>query len=150
MIELASHNGEYITVPVYEQARLERQKLSEQWPDGASLCRAYGHWLAVNRAACRFWFGGSSQRVASSHHHAQPQASYQPAEIVSGFIKFFREHGVWPTEWEWGEYTAVQRLLGRRAGKQVRLAGAKQIRKAFGSFDRALEQAQRHLAATAA
>lgn len=146
MIELASKDGEYITVPVYEEVRLERQQLGEHWPDAASLCRAYGHWLAVNRAACRFWFGGGAERVASNHAHAKRHDSYEPAEIVSGLIKFFRQHDAWPSEWEWGEYVAIQRLLGRRSGKTGRLPGAKQVRLAFGTFDNALQQTQRHLA----
>jgi hypothetical protein len=96
------------------------------------------------KAACRYWYGGGQQRVASSHAHAKPQPGYKPQEIRRALLRCQRElelpDGVWPTQWEYEEWAQTKRLLARLAGARCRIPGLKQIRKAYGSYAEASRQ----------
>ena len=128
----------------YNDARAERLVAGADWPTAQALGQAYGHWLAVVRAAMRFWFDGGPQRVASGHEHATGRRpGYQPEEIVRAIAKFSFQFGVWPTEWEYTEWRKLQVDAWRRSGQPGRrLPNLKQIRAAFDDFDRAVAVAQ--------
>jgi hypothetical protein len=132
--------GEWISVEEYETARA-RSKAGETWPSSSALSEAFGGWLRAVGAAMRFYRGGGQARVPASLTHARPHARYEPREILSGLIRFRNELGVWPTEWEWTEYAPVRTRHARRAGVELRLASPKQIRKAYGTFDRTVRAA---------
>jgi hypothetical protein len=149
LIELVADDGEFVPTTTYEEIRKERLSKGEEWPAATTLSRLYGHWLAAVRAACRFWFDGGPQRVAGSHRHAVgTQPGYQPAEILSTLLAARRDlelpDGHWPSQWEYSEWAEVKRRLIRRSGKGPRIPGLKQIRKAFGGYDRAVGAASRH------
>lgn len=149
LIELVADNGEFVPTTTYEEVRKERLSKGEEWPAATTLSRLYGHWLAAVRAACRFWFDGGPQRVAGNHHHAVgAQPGYQPAEILSTLLAARRDlelpDGHWPSQWEYSEWAEVKRRLTRRSGKAPRIPGLKQIRKAFGGYDSAVDAAGRH------
>lgn len=149
LIELVADDGEFVPTTTYEEIRKERLPKGEEWPAASTLSRLYGHWLAAVRAACRFWFDGGPQRVASNHHHAAgTQPGYQPAEILSTLLAARRDlelpDGHWPSQWEYSEWAEVKRRLTRRSGKAPRIPGLKQIRKAFGGYGSAVEAASRH------
>jgi hypothetical protein len=149
LIELVADDGEFVPTTTYEEIRKERLSKGEEWPAASTLSRLYGHWLAAVRAACRFWFDGGPQRVPGSHHHAVgTQPGYQPAEILSTLLAARRDlelpDGHWPSQWEYSEWAEIKRRLTRRSGKSPRIPGLKQIRKAFGGYDSAVEAAGRH------
>jgi hypothetical protein len=133
--------GEWISVEDYEIARARRAKAGESWPSSSALSEAFGGWLRAVGTAMRFYMGGGKARVPASLTDARPHARYEPREILSGLIRFRNELGVWPTEWEWTEYAPVRTRHARRAGVELRLASPKQIRKAYGTFDRAVRAA---------
>lgn len=139
--------GEFVTAEAYERIRSERRERGEVWPAASSLSRAYGHWLRALEAACRFWHVGGAARVAADHRHARPSQSYKPIEIRSALLKAQANLGLaadeWPTEWEYLEWAARNRQLGRSSGSERRIPGAKQIRKAYGSYAAAVAAARR-------
>jgi hypothetical protein len=153
LIQLISDgSGEYVDAARYENALRERQADGEDWPDRSTLIRAYGHWLLAVRAAMRFWFDGGHARVPASYAHAQMHRAYRPPEILASIIRLRSElaemhpdadESPWPTEWEFEEWGRLVRGGARRAGTEARVPGLKQIRKAFGSYDRAVEHARR-------
>jgi hypothetical protein len=138
----ADDSGEYITTSVYDQARAKRLAKGEDWPDSSTLCRAYGHWLAAVRAATRFWFDGGRAGGSPARGKARSSKRYEPRDILCGLIAFWREHGAWPTTWEWDEYVAIRREFARRAGKECLLPVRSTIRKAYGSFEGAVTAAR--------
>jgi len=149
LIELVADDGEFVPTTTYEEVRKERLSAGEEWPAASTLSRLYGHWLAAVRAACRFWFDGGPQRVASNHHHAAgTQPGYKPAEILSTLLAARRDlelpDGHWPSQREYSEWAEVKRRLTRRSGKAPRIPGLKQIRKAFAGYDSAVSAASRH------
>lgn len=148
LIDIVSQGeGEFITVEAYEGERDKRKARGEVWPTASNLSRAYGHWLAAVRAACRYWFEGGQARVAADHRHARPSQSYKPIEIRSALLKAQADLSLpadeWPTEWEFIEWAQITRRLARSAGTSCRIPGAKQIRKAYGSYAAAVDSARR-------
>jgi hypothetical protein len=139
--------GEFVTAEAYELERSNRAIHGEIWPSASTLSRAYGHWLSAARAACRYWFEGGDARVASDHRHARPSQTYKPIEIRSALFKAQADLGLtadeWPTEWEFHEWARIKRSLARASGNDCRIPGAKQIRKAYGSYAAAVEAARR-------
>lgn len=144
LIELIStgSRGEYVTTTAYDQARRARLAAGEDWPDSSNLIRAYGHWLATIKAASAFWFDGGAARVPDSYRHGNRYRRYQPQEITAALIRYRQEHGQWPTECDWDDYSGIRRRLARRAGKEARVPNREAIRRAYGDFDRALAAAQ--------
>jgi len=143
LIDLVSAGRGYVTVADYQAARAERAKQGEKWPDASTLSRAMGHWLSAMQAATRFWFDGGPARVGAQRSYAGRHAGYRPREIVAALRGFEREHGVWPTAWEWERYIAIRRRLDRRSGRARRWPALDQLRKAYGSFEGAVEAARR-------
>lgn len=148
LIDIVSQGqGEFVTAETYEQERAGREARGEAWPSASSLSRAYGHWLSAVRAACRYWFEGGDARVASDHRHARPSQTDKPIEIRSALLKAQADLGLpadeWLTEWEFHEWARIKRRLARASGSDCRIPGAKQIRKAYGSYAAAVEAAQR-------
>ena len=152
LIDLVSvGTGEFVRSERYEEERSQRRRHGEEWPAASSLSRAYGHWLSAVKAASRYWFEGGRARVASSHTHARPSDSYQPREIRNALLGAQTDLGMqsgtggesgdggsWPTEWEYLEWAQIKRRLARRAGTSCRLPSAKAIRKAYGTYERAV------------
>jgi len=148
LVDIVSQGvGEFVTEEAYELERSTRKARGEDWPAASTLARAYGDWLTAVRAACRYWFEGGSARVAADHSHARPSQSYKPAEIRSALLRAQVDLGLapdeWPTEWEYHEWAQISRRLARLSGNGCRIPGAKQIRKAYGSYATAVEAARR-------
>lgn len=169
LIDLVScGTGEFITSSTYEDARADRKASGEEWPTASALSRAYGHWLAALRAACRYWFDGGRSRVSSSYAHTGRQQKYQPQEIHSALLQAQLELGFcaaqanpdraetgdrrvsaaatwqqWPTEWEYLEWARIKRRLARRAGIACRLPERGAIRAAYGTYATAIEAVRR-------
>jgi len=141
--------GEFVTTEMYERERATRRVRGESWPTASSLSRAYGTWLSAVRAASRYWFGGGGERVASDHRHARPSQTYKPIEIRSALLRAQADLSLppddWPTEWEFLEWAEITRRAERSNGTECRIPGAKQIRKAYGSYAAAVEAARRVL-----
>jgi hypothetical protein len=149
LIELVStgSRGEYVTTTAYGQARRARMiagdiAAGEDWPDASNLIRAYGHWLAAIKAASAFWFDGGAARVADSYRHGTRYRRYEPQEITSALLRYRQEHGQWPTECDWDDYSRIRRQLSRRAGKEPRVPNREAIARAYGTFDAALSAAR--------
>lgn len=164
LMELVSEGGEFIPTTRYEAARKERAAQGKTWPTASTVLRNYGHWLSAVRAANRFWFNGGRERVAADHTHATgTRAGYQPQDIVAALREAKRDLKLpaeeWPTQWEYEEWARIKRRLARRAGTAgaclaggggalsrgpcgKRLPGLKQVRKAFGGYDQAVQVAR--------
>jgi hypothetical protein len=141
----ARDDGErFVTSAEYEVERKRRALLGEQYPDESTLRRAYGHWFKVVRAAAGFLDRGGAARVKHSHASAHRQQRYDVQAIQAALLRCHHalaassgnDESAWPTEWEYEEWAAAQRLLAR---EHPRLPVAKPIRKAFGSFAAAVE-----------
>jgi hypothetical protein len=143
LIDLVSEGGDYVTIAAYQGARAERAKRGEEWPDASTIGRAMGHWLAAVQAASRFWFDGGPARVSARSSAAGRHAGYQPRQIIAAIKTFQREHGAWPTAWEWERYIAIRRRLDQRVGRKRRWPGMDQIRKAYGTLSEAVAAAER-------
>lgn len=143
LIDLVREGRDYVTIDAYQRARAARAKRGEDWPSASTLSRAMGHWLAAVQAASRFWFDGGPARVRAERSSAGRHAGYQPRQIVVAIRTFHREHGEWPTAWEWERYIAIRRRLDRRSGRGRRWPGLGQLRKAYGSFAGAVAAAER-------
>lgn len=149
LIDLVSEGHDYVTAADYQAARAERAEKGETWPDASTLSRAFGHWISAMQAATRFWFDGGRARVRSERSYTGRHGGYQPRKIVAAIREFEREHGAWPTAWEWERYVAIRRRIDRRNGRRPRWPDLVQLRKAYGSFDGAVDAARRTRSKTA-
>jgi hypothetical protein len=160
---ISEGTGEFVTSKRYDRARAEWAKAGESWPTASALSRAYGHWLDAVEAGCRFWFHGGSARVPHSYAHARAaKRGYKPKEIVETIRRCRVDLGLadggrsltgradqaeaergWPSQWEYRAWAIVSRRLGQRAGVEVRIPGALQIRNAFGGYEEAVQAARR-------
>lgn len=139
-------SGEYPTEEQYEELRAKRAAAGEDWPSAAQLRAAYGRWVKAVFAAARFWFDGGKARVPRYYKQGPKERGYEPQEILKAINHCHRTEGrekEWPEEWEFEEWVRVSRRLAQRAGKPTRFPGMVQVRKAFGTYDTALEAAKR-------
>jgi hypothetical protein len=144
LVELiSSGTGEVPGTDDYDQLRAKRTVLGQQWPHSTSLIRACGHWLKAVEAAMRLHAQGSGARVPSSYKHATGRRnSYTRSEVVWALERFKRAFGDWPTQWEFEAWRPLERRLARERGNlEPRISSLKQIRKLFGSYDRAVQVA---------
>jgi hypothetical protein len=148
LAELCRH-GEKITVQQYEHAREQRRVQGQHWPSHTTLSRRYGRpdddhgdqWAKAVEAAQRLvWLGGAG-RVPASYRHAPATKPYTRGDVTLAIRRFAWDHDdTFPTQWEYEEWARVTRL---RATNAPRLPGLSQISALFGSWDRALDVAQR-------
>ena len=87
---------------------------------------------------------GAPARVPSSYHHAVGRRkAYTRNEVVWALERFKRTFGDWPTQWEFEAWRPLERRLARERGNpEPRIPSLQQIRKLFGSFDRAVQVAR--------
>jgi len=132
----------FVTTGFYDaECTRRRDQLGESWPMATDLCRQYGHWLKAYEAAQRWWEQGGAARVPGSLRHARGfDQGYRPDVVIAALIRFRRDVGYWPTEWEfelWG------RIVRRTAVEDPRIPIPVAVRKAFGrDFELAKAAAQ--------
>jgi hypothetical protein len=105
-------------------------------PDGVGVARGL---RALGEGRPRRRPVRSARRCSARQAHTRaryPHRSYNVEEIQAALRKCFHGLGTWPTEWEYSEWAAAMRVL---AQTDPRLPVPKQIRKAFGSFDDAVD-----------
>lgn len=143
-------NGEYPTTTRY--ADVWEPSKDEGWPDYSKLSRDYGGWQRAVMAAFRFYFVGPAARVPSSYKHVRktgepaPYAPYSVEEVLLALERFYLDHGVWPTKWEYEDWAHLRRTLAREDPRLPTLAticGRRGKRGLFDSFDDALDAARR-------
>jgi hypothetical protein len=141
---VAVSQGELPDTAAYEAERELRRERGEDWPAASTLARAYNGWDRACRAAIRLHFDGGAARVPANHHHGGDHAPYSRAEILDAIIRFHDSHDqTWPRSGEFFAWGAALRKRARRVGApDPRIPNAKQVRAAFGEFERAVRAAR--------
>lgn len=128
----------------YDEARAERAQNGEHWPSSSALCDSYLGWSRAITAAIVV-FEGNARGVSTDKSHASKhRQTYTRPEITRSIINCREATGDWPTQWEMAIWAQAQRRLARLSNRQTTelLPGLKQIRKKFGTWDRALARAR--------
>jgi hypothetical protein len=145
-------NGEYPTTTRY--AELWVQRKAEGWPDYSKLSRDYGGWTRAVLAAARFYSVGPTARVPSNYKHVPkkgepaPYAPYSVEDVLSALERFYIDHGVWPTKWEYEDWSHLRRTIERddpRLPTLPRICGRGRRRGLFDSFEDAVFAAERRV-----
>jgi hypothetical protein len=146
LMDLLIFVGGYITEPVYEAERQRRKPAGQHWPSVSQLRVDWGHWMLAVQAAARLLGLGGRARVGSPPNRPGPwKKTENPQDILWAIQRAHQDLDDWPTEWEFDLYIGLQRRLGREHPASVRgvaLPTAKEVRRDFGSYDRACELAQ--------
>lgn len=70
-------------------------------------------------------------------------AATSPIQGGASSVATSQQDGAWPTQWEYGEWAKIKRQLARRAGIECRVPDPSVMRKAYGSYERAVTAAKR-------
>jgi hypothetical protein len=142
-------HGEIVTHAEYEEERVNRKLLGEEWDSAETLAKAFGGWLRVLTATLHFYYGhGRAPAETGAQSFAAPKACSK-IETVRALQK---AHGLlddWPTQWEYQEWRLLVRRAARMRGgydqngdaRDPRLPDLPRIRYLFGSFDAAVNEA---------
>lgn len=127
----------------YDDARACRTADGEDWPSSTALSDAYLGWSRAVAAALEVFDGDGRGISTDKTHSTKHRQSYTRAEITKAIINCREAIGDWPSQWEMALWAQAQRRLARMSNRQttVLLPGLKQIRKKFGTWDRALARA---------
>lgn len=130
-------------IPRYDAYELQRNATEKQVASGSALIRAHGSWLLACEAAVKLLHNAPGTKVRENPHRPRV-AAYGADEALDAIETFQRTYGHWP----WSrEYVTWQRAAYRAA----RLGGhppprnpnPRRINQLFGSFDRAVQLAQK-------
>lgn len=134
---------EWPSTDIYDAARKRRAERGEKWPAPSQLHHAYGSWAKACAAAQRLWEHGTRARVGHSLQHAHFQyGRYQRKHVIAAIHRFRLKLGHWPTQWEYEEWSRLQRRAARLTGQpDPKLPTLPRIVKLRGSWERTLIEA---------
>jgi hypothetical protein len=135
--------GDWPNTDVYDAERKRRAERDEKWPAPSQLHRGYGSWAKACAAAQRLWEQGTHGRVPHTLQHAHfHYGRYQRKHVIAAIQRFRVALGHWPTQWEYEEWSRLQRRAARHTGQpDPKLPTPPRIVKLYGSWDRALVEA---------
>ena len=142
-------NGVYPSTTRY--ADLWERRKDEGWPDYSKLSRDYGTWQRAVMAAFRFYFVGGQARVPASYRHVPRRGEparygrYSVEDVLHALERFHLDHGVWPTKWEYEDWSHLRRTIERDDPRLPTLPRIHGLRGLFDSFDDAVGAAQRRV-----
>jgi hypothetical protein len=136
----------FIRRSAYEEARATTPHGSG-YPDASTLATYYGGWLKAVHAAVDWLTHGGRARIKVDKKACRMKAAYNVQEIRAAILRCRLDIGDWPNEWEWEEWASLERIL---SDTDPRLPTIKALRKAYDSFDDAVDDTRRAFERSAA
>lgn len=151
LIDLAldGHDLTRLTAAEYDAFRARETDLGRKWRSSSALSKSYGDsWAQACRMAQKVVDGGAYGVSVSGAHWGRKVLAYTHADIHDALIRCFQEIGRWPRPTEFENWAKLKRSADRGNGvKNPKwLPWTQNVRKVCGSWERAIEQAQKELA----